>query len=61
MAQTCHKTDRVSMARHVPSKRLARQHNGSSGGAGKAAPAQRWVCSLLVQSGATDPFSSREA
>jgi hypothetical protein len=61
MAQTCQKTDRVSLARPVPYKRLARQHKGSSGGEGKAAPAQHGACSLLVQSGAKNPFSSRGA
>jgi hypothetical protein len=61
MAQNQPKAASGSLARHVPYKRLARQHKGSSGGEGKAAPAQHGVCSLLVQSGAKDPFSSRGA
>jgi hypothetical protein len=58
MAQNQLKDASVSLARHLPYERLARQHKGSSGGAGKAAPAPHGVWSLLVQSGAKDSFSS---
>src|SRR5690349_8683663 len=61
LGKTSQKTDRVSLSRHFTYERLAGQHKGLSGGEGKVAPAQHWVCSLLVQLGAKDPFSSMGA
>src|SRR5215831_7442082 len=49
------------MSRYFTYERLAGQHKGSSSGERKAVAVQHWICSLLVQSGDTDPFSSRGA